>query len=103
MKFNFTFPTKDLCNHPQARDGMCGCQEGTDALDALFIAFLKTQRPDLRTPVEAILWTKDRLHWTPPFLVDLDGPTWNGRLSFTSQLPELNEVGVDEGLVQWSY
>lgn len=81
---------------------MCGCPEGTDALEAVFHDFLRTQQLDGRQ-IEVSLWTKDRRLWAPPFIVNPEGPTWNGKLSFLAQLPDVNEELLDPGLTKWSY
>ena len=83
---------------------MCGCPEGTDKLDELFLAFLETQKPDPKHGITVTLWTKDRLHWAPPYKFDLDsGPLWNGKLSFLGQLPEMYEGLIDSSLTVGSY
>jgi hypothetical protein len=97
----YTITTRDLCDHPQDREGMCGCPEGTDALDALFLDFLAMQKPG--TPIEVTLRTKDGLLWAPPYVVDLEGEHWQGKLSFISQLPEMNDGIISPDLTPWSY
>lgn len=107
-RLEYSFTTNAFCNHPPrksvSRDGMCGCPEGCEALNAFFLAFLTTQKPNDKHPLLVTLWTKDKLHWAPPYVFNMNGPLWGDKLDFIAQFPEkMHENLLDPNLVPWSY